>query len=119
MFYYGDPPPLGMSIFMIILLLVLLFFVSKCDRDSFNETWYHKTVLINAVQVKGIVEGGGTQRGGTFLHIRLENGNIITLKTDEVTILQDKMETKKVQIHQLQAEIEAKQIELKNLKETK
>ena len=119
MFYYGDPPPLGILLIVVVIMVLLITVLYQCDKSDFRDNWANKIVLIEATQQKGIVIGGGSSRDyGRMLNIRLENGNTIYISAKQVSILVEQKSSKEIEVDKLQAEINAKQAELHKLKET-
>ena len=96
---------------VLIGLVVIFFFVRGVNRRM-NTTWLHQRVTVPAIAMQGEVIGWTSTRENYFLKIRLDNGNAITLSTDQAVLVP-------IPLTDREKEIKMHEDALKSLKGTK
>jgi hypothetical protein len=78
---------------ILIVILISIFFsiilLSIYQIKSFEKTWKDKQVNIPSISMQGVVLDTIINRSSRILKIRLKNGNIISVSTDQVELIKE------------------------------
>jgi preprotein translocase subunit YajC len=98
-----------LSFIVPILLIgsIVIFFFIRNINQKMNTTWSHQKVSIPSVMLTGEVIGWVSTRENFFLKIRLDNGNVLTISTDQAVVIPSPTTEKEKAIKKLEDELKS------------